>query len=321
MSLLAKWLASPPPDAAVEIAAERVSAASMVSRGSGFVVQAHAVEAVPSGAVVPSLTTFNIADTGAVTSAVRTVLGRLGTRPARVALIIPDVVAKVSLIKFDQVPERRDDLEQLVRWQIRKSAPFAIEDACVTYSPGVRQPGGGAEFIVALSRRDIIQQYETVCADAGVYAGLVDLATFSVVNLFLAAREAPVGDWLVVHMRPDYSSIVVLRGEDVILFRNRPEGDEEPLPDFVHQTSMYYQDRLSGQGFARVLIGGNGRAPGAVDHARRSLEERLGVPVETIDPTTVATLSDRISVTTDVMDVLAPLAGMLVRTHREAAVA
>jgi type IV pilus assembly protein PilM len=319
MSLLAKWLASPPPDAAVEISGERVSAASMVSRGGGFAVHAHAVEALPPGAVVPSLNSLNIADVAAVTSAVRTVLGRLGTRPARVALIIPDVTAKVSLIRFDHVPERRDDLDQLVRWQIRKSAPFAIEDACVTYSPGVRQPDGSAEFIVAVSRRDVIQQYESVCADAGTYAGLVDLATFSVVNLFLAAGGAPVGDWLVVHMRPDDSSIVILRGEDVIFFRNRPEGDEEPLADLVHQTSMYYQDRLSGQGFARVLIGGSGRAPGAVDHARRSLEDRLGVPVETIDPTKVASLSDRISVTPDVMDVLAPLAGMLVRTHREAA--
>jgi Tfp pilus assembly PilM family ATPase len=316
MSLLAKWLASPPPDAAVEITGERVSAASMVSRGSGFAIQAYAVEALPSGAVAPSLTSLNIADTAAVTNALRSVLGRLGTRPARVALIIPDVTAKVSLIKFDRVPERRDDLVQLVRWQVRKSAPFAVEDACITYSPGVRQQGGSTEFIVALSRRDVIEQYEAVCADAGVYAGLVDLATFSVVNLFLAGGDVPAGDWLTVHMRPDYSSIVILRGEDVIFFRNRPEGDEEPLADLVHQTSMYYQDRLSGQGFSRVLIGGSGRAAGAVDHARRSLEDRLGVPVETIDPTKVASLNDRISVTSDVMDVLAPLAGMLVRTHR-----
>lgn len=320
MSLLAKWLASPPPDAAVEIAPERVSAAAVSRGGSGgmaLAVHAHAVEPLPSGAVVPSLTSQNIVDPAAVAAAVRTVLGRLGTRPARVALIIPDLAAKVSLLKFDQVPDKREDLDQLVRWQVRKSAPFPIEEACITYTPGLREAGGSGEFVVALARRDVIEGYEQACAAAGVYAGLVDLTTFSVVNLFLASGSAPAGDWLAVYMRPDYTSIAIVRGGNLIFFRNRPEGEEEPLADLVHQTTMYYQDRLAGQGFSRVLIGGRGRVAGALDQARRSLEDRLGVPVDAIDPTKSATLNDRIGVTPEVMDILAPLAGILMRTHHE----
>ena len=109
------------------------------------------------------------------------------------------------------------------------------------------------------ARRDIIAEYEAVCDELRVYAGLVDLATLSVVNLFLGAADAPAGDWLVVHLRPDYTSIVIMRGGDVIFFRNRPEGDEASIADLVHQTAMYYQDRLSGQRFARVFLGGSGR--------------------------------------------------------------
>ena len=321
MSLLATWLASPPPDAAVEIAPERVSAAVVVpsrgSRGAGLAIQAHAVESLPPGAVVPSLTSQNIIDPTAVAAAVRTVLGRLGTRPARVALIVPDLAAKVSLLKFDQVPEKREDLDQLVKWQIRKSAPFPIEEACITYTPGLREATGGAEFVVATARRAVIDEYEKVCSAAGVYAGLVDLATFSVVNLFLASGTAPSGDWLAVHMRPDYTSIAIVRGENMIFFRTRPEGEEESLADLVHQTTMYYQDRLAGTGFARVMMGGRGRMAGTLAQARASLEERLGVPVDTIDPTKFATLNDRIGVTPDLMDILAPLAGILMRTHHE----
>jgi hypothetical protein len=80
---------------------------------------------------------------------------------------------------------------------------------------------------------------------------------------------------------------------------------------------MYYQDRLSGQGFARVLLGGSGRTPDAVNLARQNLETRLGTPVEPIDPTSTASLSHRIGVTPDLLDVLAPLTGMLLRTQRE----
>lgn len=321
MSLLATWLASPPPDAAVEIAPERVSAAALVSRGGTLSIQAHAVEPLPAGAVVPSLISQNIADPAAVAAAVRTVIGRLGTRPARVALIVPDLAAKVSLIKFDQVPIKREDLDQLVKWQVKKSSPFPVEEACITYTPGMREAAGSAEFIVAVARRSVIDEYEKACGDAGVYAGLVDLATFSVVNLFLASGSAPTGDWLAVHMRPDYTSIAIVRGENMIFFRNRPEGEEEALADLVHQTTMYYQDRLAGTGFSRVVMGGRGRMAGTLAQARASLEERLGVPVDPIDPTKFAALNDRIGVTPEVMDILAPLAGILMRTHREAVTA
>lgn len=318
MSLLASWLASPPPDAAVEIAPERVSAAVLVGRGTGLAVQSYASEPLPPGAVAASLASHNILDHQAVTAALRAVLGRLETRVARVALIIPDVAAKVSLVRFEHVPARRDDLDQLVRWQVRKSAPFPIDDACVSYTPGAPAADGSAEFVVVLARRNIVEEYERACTDAGAYAGLVDLATFSVLNLVLASSSVPAADWLAVHMRPEYTSIAIVRGADVIFFRNRPEGDEETLADLVHQTAMYYQDRLSGQGFARVLLGGSGRAPGALDLARRSLEERLGTVVEPIDPTSVAAPSDRIRVTGDLLDILAPLTGMLLRTRKEA---
>lgn len=314
MSVITSWLASPPPDAAVEISRDRVSAAVVSTRGGGPVVQAYASEPLRPGVVVPSLTSSNIVDQAAVVAALGSVLSQLGTRPRRVALIVPDLAAKVSLIRFERVPERGEDLEQLVRWQLRKSAPFAVDDACVTYTPGVRGADGSTEFLVLLARREVVREYEGACDAAGVYAGLVDVATLSIVNLCLATREAASGDWLTVHIRPDYVSIAIMRGEHVIFYRNRPEGEGETLADLVHQTAMYYEDRLIGSGFARVLLSGSGRAADGVDAARRSLEQRLGVPVEPIDPTRVAALADSIRPTSDAMDVLAPLVGMLLRT-------
>jgi len=135
------------------------------------------------------------------------------------------------------------------------------------------------------------------------------------------AGPAPVGDWLIVHMRPEYTSIAILRGQDLIFFRNQAEGDGEPLADIVHQTVMYYQDRLSGQGFSRVFAGGRSRVATGVDAAVRDLESRLGIVVEPIDPTTIAPLVDRISVTPRQGAALAPLIGMLLRGRTEAAAA
>jgi type IV pilus assembly protein PilM len=323
MSVLTTLFASPSPDAAIEIAAEAVSGAVVGTRGGRPVVQAYAFEPVPSGAVTPSLTGPNIVDRRAVAAALGAVLDRLGTRPKRVALVVPDLTTRVSLVKFDQVPTGRDDLEQLIRWQLKKSAPFPLEEACLTHVPGAAGTEGGREFLVAVARREAVREYELVCEEAGLHAGLVDLSTFGVANCVLAGGTVPPGDWLLVHMREDYTSIVIMRGADVIFFRNRPEGDGDgdPLAELVHQTTMYYQDRLSGRGFSKVLFGGIGHASGDDESARRSLEQRLGAPVETVDPTQLAALTDRITVSKDLAARLAPLVGTLLRSHHAAVAA
>ena len=313
MSLLASWLASPPPDAAVEIAADRVAAAVVVARGDRLAVTAYASDPVAPGLITPSLTETNVHDRGELARVVQRVVEKLGARPRRVALLIPDTVAKVSLLRFDKVPQRRDDFEQLVRWQLRKAAPFPIESACVTTSRGLSF-GEGQEFVVELSREDTIREYEAACEGAGLYAGLVETATFGLLGL--EPHSSPTsGDALLVHVRPDYTSTVITRGDAVIFYRNRPEDGHDGLPDLVHQTSMYYQDRLSGQGFDRVLLAGAGRAADAVEVIRHALEERLGGAVELLDPTQAASLPDRITVSPELMDVLGPSIGLLRRTR------
>jgi Tfp pilus assembly PilM family ATPase len=315
----AELLQTAPPDVAVEIEADHVSAARVTWRGTEATVAAHTVEPIAAGVVVPALAAPNIQDMPAVGRAVAAALSRLGGRARRVALVIPDTVGKVSLVRFEQVPPNVDDLHELVRWQIKKSAPFPIEQAVVSFTPGARYPDGMQEFIVAAARQDIIEQYEQACAAAGAYAGLVDLATFSVVNGVLGSTAAPAGDWLLVHVTPTYTTLTVIRDGHVIFFRNRDNDDEGTLADVVHQTAMYYEDRLRGGGFARVLLAGAAIVPGGAEALRRSLEERLGLTVESVDPRASAALRDRIIASPELLDALAPLVGILLRERKVAA--
>jgi len=304
------------PSAAVEIASTRVSGASVEWRGGRPAIAAHAIEALPEGALAPSLTSANVIDRAAVAGALARVLERIG-RPRRIALIVPDPVAKVSFVKFERVAPRAQDLDDLIRWQVRKTAPFPIEEAQVSYVQG-QLTAEGQEFVVTLARRDLIEEYERLCAGTGAHAGIVDLATFNVVNAVLAGSPAgPPGDWLLVNVAPAYVSLAILRGPTLIFFRNRVAETDGTLADLVHQTAMYYEDRLSGAGFARVLLAGasgeGARHLGEVELVRRSLEDRLAATVDTVDPRAAVTLTDRISAGPAFLDTLAPLAGILLR--------
>jgi type IV pilus assembly protein PilM len=311
---------SPGPSVAVEIAANRISAAGLEWRAGQPVVAAHANEKLPDGALVPSLTSINAHDRAAIVAALGRVLERVG-RPRRVGLVVPDPVAKVSLVRFEQVPPRPQDLEQLIRWQVKKTAPFPIEDAQVSFVHGIRAMDG-QEFLVSLARRDVIEDYESLCAEAGAHAGIVDLATFNVANAVLAGSTPPAADWLLVHVAADYASIALLRGPHVLFFRNRTADTDGTLADLVHQTAMYYEDRLQGAGLGRVILAGAagtaGRQADDLEQVRRILESRLVTTVDRVDPRAAAALTDRIAAAPVVLDMLSPLVGLLLR-HREAA--
>lgn len=313
------FLRAAPPEVAIEIDRTHVSAARLSMRGSEAVIAAHASEALSPGAVVPGLLEPNMPDVPLVAGAIGNVLAQLGGgKPARVALVLPDTVAKVSLLRLENVPARAADLQEIVKWQVRKTAPFPMESAAVSVSPGAVTADGASEFVVSLARAEVIHQYEQACLMAGVHAGLIDLSTFSVINSVLASASAPAGDWLLVHVTDSYLTLAVLRDSGLLFFRNRSEEGEGTLADLIHQTAMYYEDRLHGAGFSRVVIAGAARLPGGADSVRRDLEQRLRLGVESVDPRSAAALQDRIGASPELLDVLAPLVGMLLRERKAA---
>jgi hypothetical protein len=227
--------------------------------------------------------------------------------------VLPDSVAKVSLVRFEKVPAKLQDLEQLIRWQVRKAAPFRIEDAQVSWQDASEVPGGGREYLVTVARRDVVQAYERVCEAAGLHAGLIDIASFNQINAVLAGGVAG-GDWLLVNVAADFATLAVVRDGHVAFFRNRSTGGIGDLPDLVHQTAMYHEDRLGGGGFTRVVLAG-ASVLGAeeAERFRRMLEERIGMAVEPIDFRPAVELRDRIAASPELLDLLAPSVGILLR--------
>jgi Tfp pilus assembly PilM family ATPase len=315
-SPFSRWLSSRPPSAALEISADRVTAAIVTEQGKARVLSGHASEALPAGAVEPALNATNVHDPGALAAAVTRALDAVSPRPRRVALVLPDTVGKLSLLRFEKVPAKVQDLDQLIRWQMRKAVPFKIEEGQVSWIPGVALPDGGREYLVTTARRDIIESYERACQAAGADPGIVDLATVNLVNAVLATETGgpQAADWLLVHVAADYSTLAVVRGGDLIFFRTRPAERDDDLSDLVHQTTMYHEDRLGGGGFSRVVLAGaSSRGLEQAERVRRDLEERVGTRIETLDFRGAVALRDRIAAAPALLDSLAPSIGAILR--------
>ena len=228
----------------------------------------------------------------------------------------PTRVGKLSLLRFEKIPAKVQDLDQLIRWQVRKAAPFKIEEAQVSWVPGIALPGGGREYVVPSRGATSSRATSGPARPPAPTPGIVDLATVNLVNAVLGAegRASQSADWLLVHLASDYSTLGVVRGADMIFFRMRPSERDDDLADLVHQTAMYHEDRLGGGGFSRVVLAGASlRGPEAAERLRRELEARIGTKVQALDFRGAVALRDRIAAAPELLDGLAPAIGVILR--------
>ncbi len=182
------------------------------------------------------------------------------------------------------------DLEQVIRWQVRKSAPFAIEEAQLGYETGLRADDG-QEFIVTLARRDVIAEYEALCARKPARTRASSTCRRSTSSTRCSSAEAvPAGDWLLVNIAPGWESIAIMRGRHLIFFRSRGADGEGTLADLDSPDRDVLRGppervRIQPRAAVRRVGGGDVRSVCAADSPSGS-----ATTVETVDPTRAAAL-------------------------------
>lgn len=251
-----RWLhAMPHPALVVEIASDHVAAARSGSlRGR---LDAGAVEPLPSGAVTPSPLEVNIPKRDAVLAALRRVLSRVPLRGAPLALLVPDPVVRVFLLPFETLPRRREEAVQLLRWRLKKSVPFDVEETIVSW---MRQAGrqGALEVVTALARQRVLREYEEVIESLGGHAGVVLSSTLASLPLL---EEG--GATLLIRLCGDVLTTVIVHESSLCVYRSTQMPAEagllEPqaVLDEIFPAVAYYQDTW-GQALDRVRLAGFG---------------------------------------------------------------
>jgi len=253
---IGRWLrAMPHPALVVEIASDHVAAARSGSiRGR---LDAGAVEPLPAGAVTPSPLEVNITQRDAVLAALRRVLSRVPLRGAPLALLVPDPVVRVFLLPFETLPRRREEAVQLLRWRLKKSVPFDVEETIVSW---MRQAGrqGALEVVTAVARRRVLREYEELIESLGGHAGVVLSSTLASLPL-LEERGAT----LLIRLCGNVLTTVIVHESSLCVYRSTQMPaeagllDPQAVLDEIFPAVAYYQDTW-GQPLDRVRLAGFG---------------------------------------------------------------
>ncbi len=177
---VSRWLdATPHPPLAIEIGLDRVAGARWTRTGS---VDGFAVEALPPGALVPSAVETNIVNGAALKSAVSGVCSRLRAKDESVALILPDPVIRVFVQHFDEFPRSKEEADPMLRWKLKKSVPFEVDETLISYMRQAPRETG-VDVVTALARLRIIREYEALAEAEGLHPGVVLSSSLAAIAL------------------------------------------------------------------------------------------------------------------------------------------
>ncbi len=183
---LVRWLdATPHPTLAVEVASDQISAARFSRTGT---LETFGVEMLPPGAIVPSAIETNLTNAAAVKVAFGRLAEKLQMKEEEyAALIVPDPVIRVFVQHFDDFPRSAEEAIPMLRWKLKKSVPFEVEETLLSYMR--QQPrSDGVDVVTAIARLRIIKEYESVLNARGVHPGVVLSSTLAAISLLQDAR-------------------------------------------------------------------------------------------------------------------------------------
>ncbi|HYM08358.1 MAG TPA: pilus assembly protein PilM [Terriglobales bacterium] len=249
------------PRLACEISADRVLA-GRVSETGGHVLEACASSELAPGSVVPDLIETNLRQPDAVYETVRDTLGSVGGRSRDVIAVLPDASVRVVLLDFDTLPSKRDEAESVVRFRLKKSLPFDVEKAKVSYH--VQPSNGSVRVIAAVALANVVEDYEAAFRQAGYEPGVVMPSMLAA----LGAAHAPQPS-LIIKVDARTTSIAILDGQQLLLFRTLENTrgvtiTGEQLAEEVYPSVVFFQDTYHlniGQIFVAGLPESGGAAP------------------------------------------------------------
>lgn len=266
-----RFVKDPPPSYFFELSSEGIAFAS--PGGNGF----HPLDL---GVLIPSPVEDNLLRSDLVLAAVQHVAPPTGSskkrRPA--AVILPDYAARVTVLDFDSFPSAPDEQLSLVRFRVKKTVPFDIDSAAVTYyvQPATGSGAGKKIEVVAVTvALEVIARYEALFRSAGFHPGVITTSTLAALNLYHGDGVA-----VMAKLADHVLTVTVLAGNTIKLFRcvTLEDVSESEMLAVLYPTFAYVEDELSSPARKLILCGFPPEALESMDCEVSVLRSRFGHP-------------------------------------------
>jgi len=189
----------------------------------------------------------------------------------RAALILPDYCVRVSVLDFDAFPSDPAQQLSLVRFRVKKSLPFDLPSAGVSY--WAQPDGKRVDVVVAVAPLEVLARYEMPLRAAGLHPGLV--TTSMLASLALVHGN---GVYVMAKLSGHVLTLAVIARGALKLVRSieLAEAGAAEVASHLYPTFAYVEDQLSASPEKLFVCG----FPQAAEDLRTELAAECNLEIE-----------------------------------------
>ena len=169
----------------LDIGASAVKAVECAVKSKGIELVKVGVAKLPPEAIVQGA----FLNSAAVVSAIQEAVASAGIKAKHVATAVSGhsvIVKKISLPAMS-----REELDESIRWEAEQYIPFDINEVNLDFQiVEGSEAEGQMDVLLVAAKKDLIDDYTQVIADAGLQPAVIDVAAFAVENAFHANYES-----------------------------------------------------------------------------------------------------------------------------------
>jgi len=276
-SRISQLVKDPPPEYVFEFSEAGIAYAHRGNGQGGVETEFAPFE---PGTLVASPVEDNLRRPEAIVALLARIAPPNGTKKRRpAAAILPDYAARVSVLEFVSFPSAPEERLPLIRFRLKKTLPFDIDSAAVSYFVQPPEAGRKIEVVAVTVALEIIARYEALLRGANFHPGEVTTSALASLNLYRDADQSG-RVAIVAKLAGRALSLMVLAGDSLKLFRcvELEAAGEQEILSVLQPTFAYVEDELGTPARRLVLCGFPNGALAGLNRETEVLRSRLGSP-------------------------------------------
>jgi type IV pilus assembly protein PilM len=259
----------------LDIGSSSVKLVQLKEKKGGYQLLGFGAAPLPPEAIVDGA----LMNSAAIVQAIQELAGQQKVKTKEVAIGVRGhsvIIKKISMPRMSQ-----EELDESIQWEAEQYIPFDVKD--VNIDTQILTPEGDAagqmDVLLVAAKKDMINDYTSVCAEAGLTATVVDVDAFAVQNAFEANYDGLSEETVVlVNVGAAVSNINVITRGVTTFTRDITMGGNAFTEEIQKQLNISYDEaealKVGGQGESDAVV------PQEVERVIQGVAEQMGGEIQ-----------------------------------------
>jgi type IV pilus assembly protein PilM len=259
----------------LDIGSSSVKLVQIKEKRGGYQLVAFGSVPLPPEAIVDGA----LMNSAAIVQAIQELVSQQKVKTKEVAIGVRGhsvIIKKITLQRMTQ-----EELDETIQWEAEQYIPFDVKD--VNIDTQILTPEGDAagqmDVLLVAAKKDMINDYTSVCAEAGLTATVVDVDAFAVQNAYEANYEVDAGQAVVlINVGAAVSNINVISRGITTFTRDITMGGNAFTEEIQKQLNISYDEaealKVGGQGESDAVV------PQEVERVIQGVADQMGGEIQ-----------------------------------------